>query len=77
MFVHWLVEIKTKMHGTCIQIILIRKFRISVFPVVLYEYETWSLTLGEENRLRVGEDGIEKDILAFEGGSKTRREKFA
>jgi hypothetical protein len=31
-------------------------------PVVLYGCETWSLTLGEEHRLRVSENSVEEDI---------------
>jgi len=31
-------------------------FRIIIMPVVLYEFETWSLTLREERRLRVLEN---------------------
>jgi hypothetical protein len=29
-----------------------------IFPVVLYGRETWSLTLGAEDRLRVFENGV-------------------
>jgi len=31
----------------------IKRYRIIIFPAVLYECETWSLTLREERRLRV------------------------
>jgi hypothetical protein len=34
----------------------IRKYKIIILPVVLYGYETWSLTLREEHRLRVFEN---------------------
>jgi hypothetical protein len=33
-----------------------------ILPVVLYGYETWSLTLREEHRLRVFEKSVEEDI---------------
>jgi hypothetical protein len=33
-----------------------------ILPVVLYGCETWSLTLGEEHRLRVFENSVEEDI---------------
>jgi hypothetical protein len=36
----------------------IRKYKNINLPVVLYEYETWSLTLGEERRLRVSENRV-------------------
>jgi hypothetical protein len=36
-------------------------------PVVLYGCETWSLTLREEHRLRVLEQGAEEDIWTEEG----------
>jgi hypothetical protein len=34
-----------------------------ILPVVLYEYETWSLTLREEHRLRVFENGVLREIF--------------
>jgi hypothetical protein len=33
----------------------IKIYRTVILPVVLYGYETWSLTLGEEHRLRIFE----------------------
>jgi hypothetical protein len=33
-------------------------FSLSALPVVLYGYGTWSLTLREEHRLRVFENGV-------------------
>ena len=38
--------------------IKIKIYRTTVFPVVLYGFETWSLTLGEECRLRMFEKGV-------------------
>jgi hypothetical protein len=40
---------------------------LSILPVVLYECETWSLTLREEHRLRVFENGAEEVIWTEEG----------
>ena len=36
----------------------IKIYRTIIFPVVLYGCETWSLTLREERRLRVFENGV-------------------
>jgi hypothetical protein len=36
----------------------IRIYKTIIFPVVLYGYETWSLTLREEHRLRVFENSV-------------------
>ena len=41
----------------------IKIYRIIIFPVVLYGCETWSLTLGEERRLRVFENRVLRRIL--------------
>jgi hypothetical protein len=38
-----------------------------ILPVVLYGCETWSLTLREEHRLRVFENGAEENICTEEG----------
>jgi len=35
----------------------IKIYRITILPVVLYGCKTWSLTLKEERRLRVPENG--------------------
>jgi hypothetical protein len=41
----------------------IRIYNSIILPMVLYEYETWSLTLREEHRLRVfGEQSAKKNI---------------
>jgi hypothetical protein len=34
-----------------------------ILPIVLYGYETWSLTLREEHRLRVFENGVLRKIF--------------
>jgi hypothetical protein len=33
-------------------------YKTVILPVVLYECETWSLTLGEEHRLRIFENKV-------------------
>jgi hypothetical protein len=38
-------------------------YRTIVLPVVLYGCETWSLTLREEHRLRVLENGVLRKIF--------------
>jgi len=43
--------IKIKVHGT------------TILPVVLYGYETWSLTFSEEHRLRVFENRVLRRIF--------------
>ena len=42
-------------------------YRTIILPVVLYECETWSLTLREERRLRVSENGVLRRILGLRG----------
>jgi hypothetical protein len=41
----------------------IRIYKTIVLPVVLYGYETWSLTLREEHRLRVLENRVLRKIF--------------
>jgi hypothetical protein len=38
-------------------------YRTSIFSVVLCGYETWSLTLREEHRLRVFENRVLREIF--------------
>jgi hypothetical protein len=45
--------------------------------VVLYVCETWSLTVREEHKLRVFENGVEENIWTKEGCSDGRVEKAA
>jgi len=42
----------------------IKMYRTIILPVVLYGCETWLLTLREERRLRVFENGVEESIWA-------------
>jgi len=39
-------------------------YRTIILPVVLYECETWSLTLREERKLRVSENNVLRRIFA-------------
>ena len=41
----------------------IKIYRTIILPVVLYGYETWSLTLREERRLRVFENKVLRRIF--------------
>jgi len=41
----------------------IKKYRTIILPVVLYGYETWSLTLREERRLRVFENRVMRRVF--------------
>ena len=41
----------------------IKIYRTRIFPVVVYGYETWSLTLREERRLRVFENKVLRRIF--------------
>jgi hypothetical protein len=45
----------------------IRIYKTINLPVVLYGCETWSLTLRDEHRLEVFENGAEEDIWTKEG----------
>jgi hypothetical protein len=40
-------------------------YKIIILPVVLYERETWSLTLKEEHRLRVFENRVLRRIFGL------------
>jgi hypothetical protein len=42
-----------------------------MLPVVLYGCETWSLTLGEEQRLRVFENRVLRRIFGQKRGEET------
>jgi len=41
----------------------IKIYRTIILPVVLYECETWSLTLKEEHRLRVYENRVLRRVF--------------
>ena len=50
-----------------IQNIKIKMNRIAILPVVLYGCETWSLTLSQEHRLRVFENGVLRKMFGPKG----------
>jgi hypothetical protein len=41
----------------------VKIYKNIIFPVILYGCETWSLTLREEHRLRVFENGVLRSIF--------------
>jgi hypothetical protein len=47
--------------------IKIKIYRTIVLPLFLYGYETWSLTLSEEHRIRVFENRMLRIILGLRG----------
>jgi len=51
----------------------IKIYRTEILPAVLYGCETWSLTLGEERRLRVFENRALKRIFVPKRGEVTRK----
>jgi hypothetical protein len=55
----------------------IKIYKILNLPVVLCGYETWSLILRDENRLRVFENRVLKRIFEPKRGSNERIEKVA
>jgi hypothetical protein len=60
--------------------IKIRIYKSIISPVVLYGYETWSLTLREENRLKVFETKVLRRIFGpkmVEGMGGWRRLHFS
>jgi hypothetical protein len=46
-------------------------YKTILLPVVLYECETWSLTLGEEHRLKVFENRVLRRIFGPKGNEVT------
>jgi hypothetical protein len=51
--------------------IKIRIYKTIILPVVLYGCETWSLTLKEEHRLRVFENGVLRRIFELKRNEVT------
>jgi hypothetical protein len=45
----------------------VRIYKILILPVVLYECETWSLTVREEHKLRVFESSVLREYLDQRG----------
>jgi hypothetical protein len=51
----------------CLKNVKIKIHKTIILPVVLYGFETWSLTLKEEHRLRVLENRFDENIWTEEG----------
>jgi hypothetical protein len=51
----------------------LKMYKTIILPVVLYGCETWSLTLREENRLRVFENRVLRRIFGPKRDKVTRR----
>jgi hypothetical protein len=49
----------------------VKIYKTIILPVVLYGYETWSLTLKEEHRLRVFENRVLRRIFGLKRGEVT------
>jgi hypothetical protein len=54
----------------------IKIYKTVILPVVLYGCETWSLTLGEEHRLRVFENRVLRKIFGLEREEDGSRRKL-
>ena len=53
--------------------IKIKTYRTIILPVVLYGFETWSLTLREERRLRMFENRVLRRIFGPKRDEVTRK----
>jgi hypothetical protein len=53
----------------------VKIYRTIILPVVLYGYETWSLTLREERRLRVFENRVLRRIFGPKRDEVTEERK--
>ena len=53
----------------------IKIYRTMILPVVLYGYETWSLTLREERRLRVFENRVLRRLFGPKGDEVTEERR--
>ena len=51
----------------------IKMYRTVILPVVFYGFETWTLTLREEHRLRVFENGVQGKIFGPKKDEVTER----
>jgi len=49
----------------------VKMYRTSVFPVVLYGCETWSVTLREEHRLTAFKNRVLRKIFGLKGDDVT------
>jgi hypothetical protein len=53
----------------------IKIYKIKILPLVIYGCETWSLTLGEEQRLGASENRVLREYLDLRGRMWRRLEK--
>jgi hypothetical protein len=53
----------TRSHSLLSRNVKVKIYKTIILPVVLYGCETWSLTLREENRLRVFENRVRRRIF--------------
>ena len=53
----------------------IKIYRTIILPVILYECETWSLTLREERKLRVFENRVLRRVFGPKGRGNRGMEK--
>jgi hypothetical protein len=51
-------------------------YKTVILPVVLYGYETWSLTLGEEHRRRIFENRVLRRIFGLKKEEDRSRRKL-
>jgi hypothetical protein len=51
----------------------IKIYKIIILPVVLYERETWALTLRKENRLKVFENRVLRRIFVLKEVARSWR----
>jgi hypothetical protein len=60
-----LAIIQSKILSSCLisKNLKIKTYKTVILPLVLYGCETWSLTLGEEHRLRVFENRVLRRIF--------------
>jgi len=56
----WLVNTETPLSLLLSKTLMVRTYRATSFPLVLYGSETWSLTLRDEHKLQVFENKVLK-----------------
>ena len=68
----WYHSVKNPLSSLCYLKIKIKIYRTKIFPVVLYGYESWSLTLREVRGLRVFENRVLRTIFGPKRDEVTR-----
>jgi methyl coenzyme M reductase subunit C-like uncharacterized protein (methanogenesis marker protein 7) len=64
--------INSPVFSSAVENVKVRIYKTIILPVVLYGYETWSLTLREEHRLRVFENRVLRRIIRLKKGEVMR-----